>query len=130
MKRSAFNRWMSRIGLVAALLLAMVPTAGRVAHAVADQAVHHQDAHAHHGHATHAHHGNGSHDGDGERRAAIGDPDCDYCPLLGSMALATGVGFDFGSVPRAAAAAIAPQAPRLRWWHPSGLGSRGPPLQG
>jgi hypothetical protein len=126
MKRSAFNRWMSRIGLAAALLLVMVPTVGRVAHAAGD-ALHHQDAHAQHDRASQARQGRG---GDGERRPAIGDPECDYCPLLGSMAVAAGVAFDVVHVPRAAAPAIATQAPRLRWWHPSGLGSRGPPRRG
>ncbi|QDW66022.1 DUF2946 family protein [Luteimonas granuli] len=127
MKHSAFNRWMSRIGLAAALLLVMVPTVGRVAHAAVADVIHHQETHAQHGHASHAQHGGG---GDGERRPAIGDPECDYCPLLASMAVAAGVAFDIVHVPRAAAPAIATQAPRLRWWHPSGLGSRGPPRRG
>lgn len=123
MERSAFKRWMARTGLVAALLLVLVPTIGRVAHAAAGDAGQPPGAQAHHGHAAHAHAGHG----EPEPRPAIGDPDCDYCPLLAAMAMAADVAFDLAHVPRAVAADSAPRAPRLRWWHPNGLGSRGPP---
>lgn len=140
MARSAFQRWMGRIGLAAVLLLLVVPTTGRVVHAqmpmepAAGDAGHegHEGGHAEHvahqaQHGHHAHHG--GQDGDGGR-AAIGDPDCEYCPLLASLVASAAIVFDASHhAPHIAAAAV-PLSPRLRWRHPSGLGSRGPPRAG
>ena len=128
------------------LLLVLVPTTGRVVHAsaaaaaAADEGMHRQGMHGHgHGHAAHAanalhahhaHHDGAGGPGGGDGRPAIGDPDCDYCPLLASMLTAPGVALVALPLPGASAPAIAPEAPRLRWLHPFGLGSRGPPLHG
>ena len=135
MKRSAFQQWMTRIGLAAALLLIVVPTAGRVVHAAAS--THAAHAGTHHGHTAHRH-GIDARDGHaadarhGDRqgrdaRPAIGDPDCDYCPLLSSMAEVAAIRIALAQVPRADRPFAAPTAPLLRWRHPWGLGSRGPP---
>ena len=128
------------------LLLVLVPTTGRVVHAsaaaaaAADEGMHRQGMHGHgHGHAAHAanalhahhaHHGAADGPGGSDGRPAIGDPDCDYCPLLASMLTAPDVALEAAQLARASAPAIAPEAPRLRWLHPYGLGSRGPPLHG
>lgn len=140
MTRSAFQRWMGRIGLAAMLLLLVVPTTGRVVHAqmpmepAAGDAGHegghseHVAHHAQHGHhAHHVHHGGQDRD---EGRAAIGDPDCEYCPLLASLVASAAIAFDASRhAPHIAAAAVL-RSPRLRWRHPFGLGSRGPPRAG
>ena len=123
------------------LLLVLVPTTGRVVHASAAGAdagaegMHgHGPGHAAHAasalHARHAHHGADDARGGSDGRPAIGDPDCDYCPLLASMLAAHGVALVAAQLPDASAPAVAPRAPRLRWLHPFGLGSRGPPLHG
>lgn len=131
MKRNAFQRWMGRVGLAAMLLLVLVPTTARVVHATAAGNVPAQaQGHAHAGHAgaaAHVHHGGRER---GDTRAAIGDPDCDYCPLLASLVAATGFAFDVAHVPVGTAATAVPPAPRLPWRHPAGLGSRGPPQHG
>jgi len=129
MKRSTFQHWVGRIGIAAALLLVLVPTAGRVIHASAAVAGTHA-AHQGYAHARHAGHGAGHGRQDGDSRPAIGDPDCDYCPLLTSMVAVPGIAFDVVQVPPATATAVGPRMPRLRWLHPCGLGSRGPPLRG
>lgn len=120
------------------LLLVLVPTTGRVVHASAAGAVAgaegmrgHAPGHAAHAaDPRHAHRGGADGSGGSDRRAAIGDPDCDYCPLLASMLTAPGVFLPAPPLRGASAPAIAPKAPRLRWLHPFGLGSRGPPLHG
>ncbi len=130
---------MGRIGLAATLLLVLLPTTGRVVHASAAGAgaegMHeHGRGHAAHAanapHAHHAHDGGAVGSGHGDGRPSIGDPDCDYCPLLASMLTAPGVALVVLDLPNASAPAIAPEAPRLRWLQPFGLGSRGPPLHG
>ena len=136
MKRDAFRQWMGGLGVVAALLLALVPGIGRMAQAAGVPALHAE--HAHHvpggvpGDAAHA----GSNPrstkaGDppapSDRRPAIGDPDCDYCPLLASMAMAPDEVVVAAYPPVAARLAATFASPRIRWRHPWGLGSRGPP---
>lgn len=120
---------MGRIGLAAALLLLAVPTVGRFVHASpAAGQVHGQ---AGHGHGHHAHHGDAA--GHGKRqpsRPAPGDSDCDYCPLLAAMAASPEVLFLAAVLPPAAPSRPTVEAPRLPWLHPTGLGSRGPPLRG
>ncbi|WP_132986894.1 DUF2946 family protein [Luteimonas terricola] len=132
MKRSAFHEWMGRIGLAAALLLVLVPTAGRVIHASMAGGAGHAANAALHGAAQagradhdagHARHGGQG----GDVRPAIGDPDCDYCPLLASMATSAGVAFAVAHVPPAIAPVAGRREFRQRWRHPNGLGSRGPP---
>lgn len=122
-KRGAFQHWMSRLGLAASLLLVLVPTLGRVAQAAAPHAAQQHAAHAQHRSADHAH----RQAGDDIPRAALGDPDCDYCPLLSSMAPSMGIALAVMPVPAIGRMATAPRAPELRWRHPWGLGSRGPP---
>lgn len=129
MRGRAFQFRMRLLALAAILLLALTPTFGRLAQAGAAQAgdawaqlctltgmklvklplaaLDHPDALD-----------SGQHDG---------GMDCDYCPLLAMLVLAVAalvlalLGF-----PRCKPGAM--HAPRLRQrFHPSGLGSRGPP---
>lgn len=129
MNARVFQEWIGRLALLAALMLVAVPTAGRLVHASGaghDAAAHlaRQDGHQVHVAST----------ADGRAPlaplAAPGDADCDYCPLLSSLIAAT----CFATMPAAllppAATPASPAAPRLPWLHPSGLGSRGPPLFG
>ncbi|MEZ5485248.1 MAG: DUF2946 family protein [Lysobacteraceae bacterium] len=130
MKTPAFQRGMARLALAAMLLLALLPTSGRLlagqpdtdgiwvqlctraglvwVNLAADAAP-----------ATDLGAATGSLSGVG---------DCPYCPVLGGIAL-----------PRTLLPAFFPTSDRLAWtrWHqpdrprdphPSGLGSRGPPL--
>ena len=132
MNARAFQQWMGRIGLAAALLLLAVPTTGRFVHAGMAGA---QASVMAKGAGHHAHHASDAHEGarSGGRQAprpAPGDSDCDYCPLLASLIgpyAALHVAADPPPVP---AALVAGDAPRLAWLHPTGLGSRGPPLHG
>src|SRR5690606_10553159 len=99
-RHASFHAAMARLALVAALLLAAVPTLGRLAPklALATQAAHAElvalctaqgleyvdpaalqaGVHAHS--ASHA--GHADHDGTPERPHDHGAPDCAYCPLL------------------------------------------------
>lgn len=118
---------MSRLALIAMLLLLLVPGTGRVLAAP----------------ATGAESGMAMCTGGGlelvpASRTDHGDPapshprggmheDCSYCPLLGSLTLATATA---PAVPAAAGPVriAVPQVPhRAVWRHPNGLGSRGPP---
>lgn len=123
---------MTRLGLAAALLLLLVPTAGRLAQAGTS------GGHAaHHAHATHAElrHAEGAqHRSLDDQRKASGTPtaddaDCHYCALLASL-----VAIPHAALPAApagaGAAARSRSEVRLPWLHPNGLGSRGPPLRG
>lgn len=135
MNARAFQGWAGRLALLALLLLATVPTATRLVHAAHGVG---------HGHAavsasTHGHLGHEGHaaravdprpDGREPLRSAPGDADCDYCPLLASMLVSPVVLFFAGAMPPAPPARRAIGAPRLPWLHPTGLGSRGPPLHG
>jgi hypothetical protein len=134
-RRSAFRRPMARLALVAVLLLALVPTLGRIAQARAagvdaapswaalctarglQPVLLPASAHA-------AGHGNGEAPAPSPR----GGGDCDYCPLL---ATALPLAIAPLSVPPAAAPAPAlctsRTSPTREAPHPCGLGSRGPP---
>lgn len=134
---------MAGLALFAILALVLLPTAGRVAaplvhagagHVAAD--VDPGDPPGHGGHDSHhAHGGAATAGGEGKvpAPAAPGAPhedhgDCAYCPLLASLLLlgvvrlpprvGTPAG-DWRRLPRPAA---------LRFIHPCGLGSRGPPV--
>lgn len=129
----AFQYWMGRVGLLAALLLLSVPTAGRLVHVAAGS------AHAAHGgiHAAHANHArpidaDSGHSTRSDRapRPAPGDVDCDYCPLLTAVLASAPVAFTLAALPPARPSAVPRAAPRLPWLHPNGLGSRGPPALG
>lgn len=137
MNPRAFQNWIGRLALVALLLLVAVPTAGRLVHAAAGGHASHAAHHAGHAeHAAHADHANHRAvppaDGraPGTPRPAPGDADCDYCPLLASLLAAVQVAFVPAGAPRTSATRTPPAPPRLPWLHPSGLGSRGPPLRG
>lgn len=131
MNARAFQEWIGRLALLAALMLAAVPTAGRLVH-VASGAAHAAGAHpalqaGHHAHVAAATDAVAP----GAPLAAPGDADCDYCALLSSLLAAT----RFATIPAAlppqsATRPASPAAPRLPWLHPSGLGSRGPPRLG
>jgi hypothetical protein len=132
------HRLFFRLALLAALLLATVPTLGRLlgpaaavpapVHAMAmSMAMHHGTAHAMetmaHG-APHGHAPAGApHSGHGHEH----DGDCAYCPLLGSVLAAQTLALDVPPpvIPRHAVRteAAAPRIARLR----GNLGSRGPP---
>lgn len=128
MNARAFQEWIGRLALLAALMLVAVPTAGRVLHVSGGT------AQARIAHLAAGHHAHAAPVADGRPAlaplAAPGDADCDYCPLLSSLITAT----RFATTPAAllppAATPASPVAPRLPWLHPSGLGSRGPPLFG
>jgi hypothetical protein len=130
---------MARLALVAMLLLATLPTFGRLLATRADTAVSAWTALCTAGGLQHV----GLEFAGAERSApgvsqdaGIGvpapsghsDPDCAYCPLLASFALA---------VAWLVYTLVHGAAPRLCTWrhvrarkplHPSGLGSRGPPF--
>lgn len=120
-----FQQILTRIALIAMLLLAFVPTASRLLASV--------------GLAT-----GGSWvelctvtglkwvqlpDGDSApSHAAQGGSDCAYCPMLNAVAVfALLVALLLPAAPRALLERFA-SAPRPRSHHPCGLGSRGPPL--
>lgn len=129
MRHPTLHRWMLRLGLAATMLLVLVPSLGRLAgHGPASTPA----PGAPTGHAMHAGHGE-AHAPAGTTIPAPTDDharhaDCDYCPLLASL-LATAL----RPVPLlryrdSNAPGVADIAPRVRWRHPTGLGSRGPPL--
>lgn len=130
MNARAFQVWTSRLALLALLLLVSVPTASRLEHT----AGHGHAAVSAPGHGHHGHHGQHAAtpraDGRAPPRPAPGDADCDYCPLLSSLLASVALPFSPHIAPRLAAALPWPASPRLPWLHPSGLGSRGPPLHG
>ncbi len=150
MKHSLFHRWMIRAALAATLALVLVPTVGRligqgpvpgdhaalssagpgtvdeVMSATMGRTVTHAGSHSSESHADETHHAaaasGGGHHGS--------DEDCAYCPLLlGTTSL---------PVPRLQIPlplrSVAVEIPEIRAAlldrHPTGLGSRGPPLAG
>ncbi len=134
MRNAAFHKSMARLALVAMLLLAVLPTVGRLAQPPAAGMRAGLEAmctsaglrlvdpttmpHA-------GHHGGGGPDVPAHPHEG---PDCAYCPLLASLAVALAclaVALCDG-LPRAPAAMRRVSPPRSRW-HPCGLGSRGPP---
>ncbi|MBJ6978349.1 DUF2946 family protein [Luteimonas sp. MC1895] len=131
MNARAFQEWIGRLALLAALMLVAVPTAGRLVH-VASGAAHDAGAHSalqagHHAHAATAAPDAGA---PGAPLAAPGDADCDYCPLLSSLLATTRFATTPAAVLPPTTRPASPAAPRLPWLHPSGLGSRGPPRLG
>lgn len=139
-QRTGFARTMAGLALFAILALVLLPTAGRVAAPLAHAEAGHAAADA--GPGSHASHdGHDRHAGVAatgvERKApAPFDPeaphedhgDCAYCPLLASLLLLGVVRLP----PRVAAPASdwlrLPRVAALRFIHPCGLGSRGPPV--
>lgn len=121
----ALHQLMSRLALAAVLLLLALPTTGRVmgAAAQADGAWAQMCTLA----------------GMQLVKIPLADPgptrpvgempmDCDYCPLLGALtALLLWVVLAFPR-PAARLAAVRSAPPRYGLGHPSGLGSRGPPI--
>lgn len=129
MNTKAFQRWMGRTGLVAALFLLLVPTTTRLLEATHGG----HDAYVTHGlvhDGAHARHGLQGGTDPSDTRPAIGDPDCDYCPLLAALVAPVPVLFKPVALPAATAPGLAPYAPSIDWLHPNGLGSRGPPRVG
>ncbi|MEN1958481.1 DUF2946 family protein [Luteimonas changyuni] len=126
MNTKGFQHWMGRIGLAAALLLMLVPTTTRLLDAPGEARVAQAPVHDG-GHARHRGHDGGA---PGDARPAIGDPDCDYCPLLAAFTHSAPVVFKAFALPLPTPPALAPTAPSVAWLHPNGLGSRGPPRVG
>lgn len=135
MRNAAFHKSMARLALAAVLLLAVLPTLGRLAQPAAtgmragleamctSAGLRLVDPMA----MLHA----GHHAGDGAPDAPAHPhegPDCAYCPLLASLAVALAclAVLLCDGLSRAPAAARRASPPRSRW-HPCGLGSRGPP---
>ena len=145
LRAARFHATMARLALVAALLLAVLPTLGRLAPRLAEaaqvaqadlvalctaQGLEYVDpATLHTG--THAHPagdaGHGSHGGAPEQPHDHNAPDCAYCPLLLSLLVASAwllwlrAGAARGALP------TWPARPTRAFVHPCGLGSRGPP---
>lgn len=139
MNARAFQLWMGRLGLLAALLLVAVPTAGRLVHAAGGAHALHAGAHGDHGaHGAHRIHRMEAGAAaervaparDSALRPAPGDVDCDYCPLLAALVPLQAVPFVLAALPPVHPAEALRPAPRLPWLHPNGLGSRGPPALG
>lgn len=126
---------MSPLALVAMLLLVLVPTIGRLVSAGHDPSsvgVHH------HTHMATAHAQLMSESGHGDAHAPMPRPtgggmpmheDCAYCPVLNSMvSLALWFVFALPIVTMPPYSGRRALLPRIRRWHPCGLGSRGPPI--
>lgn len=132
MKRLAVQRWMARFGLAAALLLLLVPTTGRLVQAAANGGAGHaaeHPAHDAHRHAAGPQHRARGDQGDAPALPAADNQDCHYCTLLASIAALPHAGLP-ATAPVTAEAARPRSTLLLRWLHPNGLGSRGPPLHG
>lgn len=117
--------WITRSALAATLALVLVPTLGRLIGLPAAP-VHHAALQA-----TTPGTGEGSHAADpGSTIPPRLDMDCSYCALLLGAASLPVPRLASGAPPRGIATAV-PQTgtPRLDR-HPTGLGSRGPPLTG
>lgn len=154
LRRASFHSAMARLALAAALLLAAVPTLGRLASQATQFAhsmraepkrpstvdgLHHVDVAARHAGAHHrvehrahprpaaAHQGSGHPDAPPQAPHEHGGPDCAYCPLLQSLlAAATWLLWLRASAVRAVLPPWPGSTPRA-FVHPCGLGSRGPP---
>jgi hypothetical protein len=129
-RRPAFQRPMARLALLAILLLALVPTLGRIAQARAADA---DDAPSWAALCTMQ----------GLQRVQLpatndaprqlpsapqGSGDCAYCPLLAAVAVPTIVAVSVpAALPSPALCTSAPAVTRSGP-HPCGLGSRGPPI--
>ena len=130
MNARAFQEWAGRLALVALLMLAVVPSAGRLVHAATDAGRVHIHGLAMQAHAGHVQASPAGGNDEATPRPAPGDADCDYCPLLASLLPVGQVALVPSALPLRFTAAAMPSAPRLPWSHPSGLGSRGPPVSG
>lgn len=129
MHKPAFHCWIGRLALAAALLLALVPTAGRLVGDAADGhgKPGHVDGKGHRGHAGHSHGSHGSR-GDVPAPAPLQTHgDCDYCPLLAAMAAWHVPYILLAASSRLPMPVTTGEAANLPWRHPCGLGSRGPP---
>ena len=124
---------MARLALVAMLMLALLPTLGRLAPQGARAA---QDGWAALCTATglkyvdlSLHHATRGDDGATPGQPhGHGDPDCAYCPLLVSLLVAACVFLLLRECCIRGAIVVGHVAPARRSFHPCGLGSRGPPL--
>ena len=122
---SRFHHWMTRSALAATLALVLVPTLGRLI-GPSPAPVHHaalQSA------APEAGPGNHLTDPVGNKHPGMGEA-CDYCALLLGAASLPVPALQTETSPRSIAIAV-PQTGATRLdRHPTGLGSRGPPLAG
>src|SRR5690554_2080812 len=126
MNTATFHRFMSRLALVAALLVMLVPTTGRLLAGAEGTAV-----------ATATHHGmviQAPEPAASDTAPAMPDTpapghreDCAYCPLLASLLSQAGPATLPPHANRLAARFADADASPRRAWHPTGLGSRGPP---
>jgi len=126
MNTATFHRFMSRLALVGALLVMLVPTTGRLLAGAEGSAA-----------ATVAHHGvliQASEPSASDTAPAMPDTpisghleDCAYCPLLASLISQPGPATPPPHADRRAARFAYADASPNRAWHPTGLGSRGPP---
>lgn len=128
MRSPAFLRPMSRLALLAALLLLLVPTAGRLLASSEQGAVWAQMCTMAGLEMVRIPLG----DADAATQPSPSDDgmpmDCEYCPLLGALtALLLWVMLVL-PVPATVLAMGAGPPPRLGRGHPCGLGSRGPPI--
>lgn len=119
---------MLRLALAAIMLMALVPSLGRLAGNGPAAGVAHA-MHANGGHGSHAGHG-----GPGTPAApTVPQPggaahyDCGYCPLLASAVPPAPVHLTLPSGHHDARLPVRAANPLLAWRHPWGLGSRGPP---
>lgn len=126
MNTATFHRFMSRLALVAALLVMLVPATGRLLAGAEGTAA-----------ATVAHHGvviQASEPTAPDTAPAMPDTpvpghleDCAYCPLLASLISQPGPATPPPHADRCAARFANADASLRGAWHPTGLGSRGPP---
>lgn len=130
MNTATFHRFMSRLALVAALLVMLVPATGRLLAGVEGPAV---ATGTHHGVVIQASEPTAS---DTAAPAMPGTPDapvsghledCAYCPLLASLLGQPGSTTPVTHADRRAPRFASADATVRRAWHPTGLGSRGPP---
>jgi hypothetical protein len=133
MRATAFQRWLHRLALAATFALVLVPTFGRLAQAgqgdalrdawgamctVAGLTLDGDDAHGRtHDPAPRVPHA--PHQGNG---------DCDYCPLLQALVAPKPPVLQAIAVVPAPAPAFAADLATPCFRHPTGLGSRGPPI--
>jgi hypothetical protein len=151
-RRACFHVAMARLALIAALLLAAVPTLGRLAPQVVQLAqgaraqlvalctsdgLRYVDLATQHGDAQYAvdqQAGAAHHDGHPgappEKPHDHGAPDCAYCPLLLSLLVAAAWLLWLRAATARGALPTWTDLPSCTFVHPCGLGSRGPPRHG
>lgn len=153
----AAHRLMTHMALLAIVLLATLPTLGRVLSAPVSQPATMARAMLHlpamdHGMAGMAHGDHGAmammpamhrmpashaarpspphvsqHPDGGDQHRGHGEGDCNYCPLLHSLLAMPGVALSAAEEASLPAPQFRMSAAALPWHYPSGLGSRGPP---